>query len=117
MMYFQCDNAICHQLTPDYVDDATRQPASFDWCPPERIGDLTAEWNHLVLYDNPSEGEQAKFIHYTAGIPCWKETERSPHAKRWHQEMRAALETCSWKDLMGNSVHRPAVEALNKKIK
>ena len=111
LMYFQNSSGPCRSLTPGYVEDATIQPASFSWCPPERIGDLPAEWNHLVLYDQPNP--RAQVIHYTAGIPCWPETAKCETAALWHAEAKAALATVSWEALMGNSVHRKAVEGLN----
>lgn len=112
LVYFQCSSGPCRALTPEYVADEKNQPASFAWCPEDRLGSLPAEWNHLVLYDEPNPA--AKYIHYTAGIPCWPETARSESAPLWHEEAQHALETVSWDALMGKSVHRPAVEGLNR---
>lgn len=112
LIYFQCGNFACRTLTPEYVADETHQPAKFDWVPAGRLGALPAEWNHLVLYDPPNP--DAQIIHYTAGIPCWPETERCEAAALWHEEVQAALATVSWEALMGRSVHRAAVEGLNR---
>jgi hypothetical protein len=112
LVYFQCGSGACRTLTPEYVADETHQPASFDWVPEGRLGALPAEWNHLVLYDVPNPA--AKVIHYTAGIPCWPETARCDAAPLWHEEMKAALSSVTWEALMGKSVHRAAVEGLNK---
>lgn len=114
LMYFQCSAGACRSLTPEYVADTAHQPATFAWCPPDRLGNLPPEWNYLVLYDQPNP--QAKVIHYTAGIPCWPETARCDAAPRWHEETKAALSTVTWEALMGKSVHRAAVEGLNKAV-
>jgi hypothetical protein len=112
LVYFQCGSGSCTKLTPEYVADETHQPATFDWVEPGRLGALPAEWNHLVLYDLPNPA--AKVIHYTAGIPCWPETAACDAAPLWHEEVKVALSTVSWDALMGKSVHRAAVEGLNK---
>lgn len=113
VMYFQCDNASCQVLTPEYVANEQNQPPTFKWLHAQtRLGDLPPEWDHLVLYDKTDPA--AKIIHYTAGIPCWPETKNSPLADLWHEEAQAALSTVSFMELMGKSVHRPAVEALNQ---
>jgi hypothetical protein len=114
LIYFQCGNGSCLTLTPEYVANETHQPADFSWVAEGRLGNLPPEWNHLVLYDPPNPA--AKVIHYTAGIPCWPETAKCEAAELWHEEAQAALSTVSWQDLMGKSVHRPAVEALNRPV-
>jgi hypothetical protein len=113
LVYFQCSHGRCRALTPAYVADEQNQPASFAWAE-GRLGTLPAEWNHLVLYDEPNPA--AKNIHYTAGIPCWPETAKCEAADLWHEEAKAALATVPWEDLMGKSVHRAAVEGLNKAV-
>ena len=114
LVYFQCASGPCKALTPEFVANEGNQPSSFEWVPDGRLGALPAEWNHLVLYDQPNPA--AKVIHYTAGIPCWPETERCEAAPLWHEEVKAALATVSWEALMGKSVHRKAVEGLNQQV-
>lgn len=113
LMYFQCGSGPCRTLTPAWVENEQNHPATFGWVPPERLGRLPLEWNHLVLYDAPNPA--AKMIHYTGGLPCWPETERCEAAALWHEEVDAALRTVDWDTLMGPSVHRSAVEALNQR--
>lgn len=102
------DNPLCRQLTLEYV--ATGKPHSLEWSKP--LGLLPPEWNHCVGYDK--HNEDVKLIHFTAGIPCWPETEGSPHAEKWNEELKYALGTVSWASLMGNSVH--AEKVLSGKI-
>lgn len=114
LIYFQCGSSACRTLTPEYVANEANHPSTFSWVPDGRLGALPAEWNHLVLYDEPNPA--AKIIHYTAGIPCWPETAACDAAALWHAEVKAALATVSWEELMGQSVHKAAVEGLNKKV-
>lgn len=106
LMVYQCDSATCSDLTPGYVNDETTQPSNFSWT--DRLGSLPREWNHLVGYDPPNPG--AKVIHYTAGVPCWPETEHCEYADLWREELRYATSTVSWEALMGKSVHRAVIE-------
>jgi len=100
VMLFNC--AKCTQLTPEFVEEFTRLH-TIEWAKEEEVGDLPREWNHLVGYDKPRE--DAKLIHYTQGIPAWKETQDSEYAAFWEHEHKAANGAREWKDLMGNSKH------------
>jgi lipopolysaccharide biosynthesis glycosyltransferase len=101
------NNEKCKKLTPEYIE--TESPAKMEWA--ESVGELPHEYNHLVGYDEPNP--EAKIVHYTQGVPCWHETEDCEFADEWKAEKEAALMTCTWKDLMGNSVHaKPVLEKL-----
>lgn len=109
LMVFNCAHLACHQLTPGLLNKPTATPNTLAWAEGE-IGALPPEWNYCVGYDDPKP--DAKIIHYTAGIPCWPETEQMPAASLWHAEKDYALSTVSWEALMGKSVHRHIVEEL-----
>lgn len=94
--------AKCPALTPEFVQTADGLHM-LNWLDEKLIGDLPAEWNHLVGYDTPRA--DVKLIHYTQGIPAFPETSTSEHAEKWHKEHKAMNSATSWKDLMGNSVH------------
>jgi hypothetical protein len=85
MMLFNC--AACKRLTNSFVADATPSVLhQFKWCQDERIGELGAEWNHLV-----GEGErnpEAKIIHFTNGIPPFKGMGRQEFAQEWRAELK-----------------------------
>jgi lipopolysaccharide biosynthesis glycosyltransferase len=98
LMLFDCSQ--CWKLTPEGVGYADNIFKMDSWA---EVGDLPAEWNHCVGYDKP-RGD-AKLIHYTQGIPVWPETEKCEYAVEWHAERRAMMGTCSFAELMGNSVH------------
>lgn len=108
VMLFQ--NSMCRKLTPGFVQSKHNNPYTFEWAP--SIGELPAEWNHLVGYDPPRT--DAKVVHFTQGIPCWPQTQDCEYADQWREELRWATSTVSFNDLMGTSVHAKHVLARQK---
>lgn len=105
VMLFNC--ADCKRLTPEYIESGN--PFSFEWA--NSIGGLPAQWNYLVGYDS---GGGAKLAHFTQGIPIFEETCRDEYAAEWLEMAKWCGESCSWQEIMGNSVHakwkqKPAV--------
>ena len=101
LMLFNCDHFDCKKLTPKYIDDVSSKPQTFNWT--EHVTELPGEWNHCVGYDD--HNPQAKLIHYTAGIPCWPETNACDYAQEWNKEAWKANSSVSFNELMGTSVH------------
>lgn len=101
LMYF--NNAKCRELTPEYIENGA--PASLTWT--DSIGELPVEWNHLVGYDVPTP--DAKVVHFTQGIPIFKETWNSEYGQVWRDELDMMNSTVSWEDIMGGSVHKKAM--------
>lgn len=99
------NNAMCRDLTPEYINDEATKPYSFEWAR-DAVGDLPAEWNHCVGYDAP---KPAKLIHYTMGVPWFPELRDCEYAPEWKAEHEAANRSVSWLELMGQSVHAPRV--------
>lgn len=121
VMLFNC--AECKRLTPEYIE--TGNPFSFDWA--DAIGELDPEWNYLVGYNtrvdvlphmgNPNGG--AKLAHFTQGIPIFEETAKDEYAAEWLEMAKWCSESCSWTEIMGQSVHakwkqKPAVASFMK---
>ena len=104
LMLFNCNQ--CWKLTPETIQYADNIFKMEEWAD---VGELPHEWNHLVGYDPPRD--DAKLVHYTQGVPVWKETADSEYAEEWHAERKAVMSTCSFDELMGNSVHPLAKEA------
>jgi len=101
-MLFNCEN--CKVLSPSYIDDESHPLLDFAWTDHGRgveIGSFPAEWNHAVGYAEPAD---AKLYHYTQGIPCWAET-RGVEDGPWVATFKDMVRTCSWTEIMGNSVH------------
>lgn len=80
------NNALCKQLTPEYVNAATGLDLhQFAWLDDDQIGSLPREWNWLVGEYEPNE--KAKLLHYTLGTPCFDEYVDCTHAGLWHDEL------------------------------
>ena len=109
VMLFNC--AECRDLTPEYIETGT--PQDFSWA--KSIGHLSSDWNHLVGYSpaNPN----AKLIHYTQGVPGYKECRDCEYAQEWFDEKEVMLNHCSWLEIMGNSVHaKPVLDKLRDRM-
>ena len=85
VMVFNNYTAPCKKLLPQYVSEKSGAHLhQFEWCKDERIGELSAEWNHLVgEYDyNPN----AKIAHFTLGTPCFRDYQKQEYAETWFNE-------------------------------
>ena len=111
-MLFNC--AQCTALTPEWINDARNDPMRLaSWA--HTVGAFPPEWNHCVGYVEPDEN--AKLLHFTAGVPGFPEIDMLPFEGRevWHAEAAAANHICSWRDLMGQSVHaRQVIDLLTR---
>lgn len=110
VMLFNCGD--CKRLTPEYIE--TANPFSFEWA--SSIGHLPAEWNYLVGYQTSGN---AKLAHFTMGLPIFEETCRDEYAAEWLEMAKWCSESCSWAEIMGQSVHakwkqKPAVASFMK---
>lgn len=101
MMVFS--NMRCKTLMPEYVNNPENNLFDLESWSTKGVGELPAEWNHCVGYKEPA---QAKLYHFTAGLPIWPETANQYEEQRaWDDAFRKALSSCSYMELMGNSVH------------
>lgn len=98
---FNCSK--CKMLTPEFVES---HPSlhNISWLPPEEIGELPPEWNHLVGYDEPKD-KIPKLIHYTQGVPAFEETHDCEYSNLWVEEYKFMNSATNWVELMGRSVH------------
>lgn len=112
-MLFNCEN--CKTLAPAYIDNEKNQLFDFAWTDHGagiQVGELPPEWNRAVGYVDTAD---AKLLHYTQGIPCWAET-RGVDDGPWVAAFKGMVKTCSWNELLGNSVHAKHVyERLKKR--
>ena len=90
VMLFDC--AMCPQLTPAYVNNASGlELHQFKWLGNESmIGELDKNWNHLVGEYKPNP--DAKIVHYTRGTPCFAKYSRCEYADEWYTERNLMLE-------------------------
>ncbi len=100
------NNWACKHLTPDFI----QREKMFDFAWAKSIFPLFKEWNHLVGYDAPNP--DAKIVHFTMGIPIWKETIKSEFAQEWIDTYKRMNSSVSFEELMGRSVHVPHLDKL-----
>jgi len=103
MMLF--NNKQCRELTPQYIEES--EPQSLKWAHPRMS--LGPSWNFLVGYDKVTETAYPNLIHYTQGIPEYKECRDCDYADLWFAEKAAMLHSVSWIEIMGRSVHADPV--------
>jgi len=86
------NNALCHALTPEYVNQASGLDLhQFAWLEnDDLIGALPHEWNHLVGYDPPRP--DAALVHFTLGGPYFPEHADCEFADEWRVEQEAMLD-------------------------
>ena len=101
MMVF--NNSQCEILTPEWIDNEQNQPQKLEWAD---VGEIPAEWNHCVGYDEP---KPAKLVHYTMGTPGFKECRDCEYAAEWHAEKESMNSQVAWLEIHGMSVHRDKV--------
>ena len=107
LMYF--NNAYCKKLSIKEIEEGN--PQTLEWAP--SVGEIPGEWNHLVGYDEPRP--DAKLVHFTQGLPCFKETKGCEYEAEWQEETRNTMGTVSWQEIMGGSVHaKPVLERLSR---
>jgi hypothetical protein len=89
VMLMNC--ARCTALTPDFVNTATGlELHQFKWLGDDGlIGEIPAQWNHLVGYDAPRK--DASLVHYTIGGPYFDEYRDCEYSREWFAERDAML--------------------------
>lgn len=113
VMLFNCAHPDNERLTPTFIDMAENNTLlGLEWT--KNAGKLPEDYNHCIGYapeiyaiDNGDVPPLPRVLHYTMGIPVWKETANCPYADVWHAERRAMCGVTTWEDLMAKSVHKP----------
>ena len=103
-----CPDEKCSRNRVSVLDESN-QPQSFEWA--ESRGFLPKEWNFLVGYSAPMR--DVKLVHYTQGVPGYKECRDCEYADEWFREKEIVSSHVSWLEIMGHSVHaRPVLKKL-----
>jgi hypothetical protein len=94
VMLINCSHYAWRHMTPDVVAKAPGYHLHrFEFIPERFVGELPAEWNWLA--DEFGRNEEAKLLHWTAGIPGFAHYKNAPHADRWFAaNARANHATC-----------------------
>jgi lipopolysaccharide biosynthesis glycosyltransferase len=93
VILWNCTDVAHRILTPEFVSQKLGSYLHrFSWIADDKIGELPIEWNWLP--DEFGINAQAKLLHYTLGVPGFKEYAVGPHTAEWHQE-RILTEYCA----------------------
>lgn len=90
VMLFNCRHPVWVDINPELIK---RTPLldllQFRFMPEELIGELPLTWNWLV--DEHGENQQAKIIHFTAGVPAIPAHANAPMADEWFAAQARAM--------------------------
>ena len=82
VMLINCAHYGWRKLTPDVIETvAGSYLHRFQFLEDRYVGELPSVWNHLA--DEMGQNDDAKLLHWTAGIPAWKHYKDAPHAADW----------------------------------
>lgn len=87
LMLINCAHPAWRLLKPEQIREFAIAPVSllsFDWLHDSDIGALPPEWNRLV--DEGQPVNDAKLMHWTAGIPAFPYYRNAPGADQWHEQ-------------------------------
>lgn len=85
VMLFNCEHPYWRPITPESLPTvAGLSLLQFGGLKPAEVGALPPEWNRLADEGHPTD--DAKVLHWTAGIPGFPHYKDAPAAQRWHDE-------------------------------
>lgn len=86
VMLFNCRHPSNLRLDDELINTAKgRDLHQFCWLQDHEIGELPAEWNHLVTVDEPDPA--AKIAHFTLGVPSMKGYKDCEFSDEWRREL------------------------------
>lgn len=109
-MAFNCEHESNKKLTPEYIESTDDQLLGLDWVKEDQILDLDSKWNQLIGYQQTDE--QSGNLHFTMGIPAYKETSTCDHKDLWEAQLRLASSSVPWVEIMGRSVHSVEIDGV-----
>lgn len=87
LMIMFCGHMAWRRITPAWLERQSKlEVLQMRFLPDERIGELPLEWNHLA--DEYGPNPDAKILHWTAGVPGFKEYEAAYHSDEWRAQLR-----------------------------
>ncbi len=82
VMIINCAHYSWRDMTPERIEAMSGADLhSFSFIPERYIGELPKEWNWLA--DEYGVNNEAKLLHWTAGIPAWPAYSGASHADDW----------------------------------
>jgi hypothetical protein len=87
VMLVNCGHFRWRQMTPEAIAKMTGPELHrLSWIPDDLIGELPIEWNWLA--DEFGQNEQAKLVHWTAGVPAFEHYAEAAHANEFFLQLR-----------------------------
>lgn len=90
VMLFNCGHPSNKILTKELVGEAGGAFLHrFQWLTDDEVGELPAEWNHLV--GEYKENPDAKLVHFTLGAPCFHHYYQGEYSAEWSHHLLNAI--------------------------
>jgi lipopolysaccharide biosynthesis glycosyltransferase len=93
VVLWNCSHFANRVLTPEFVSAATPSTPSylhrFEWLQDKDIGELSPDWNYLVVESSPASPH---LYHYTLGVPGLTHYADDYGSWKWHRALMNALE-------------------------
>jgi len=90
VMLFNCGHPSNKILTKELVGEAGGAFLHrFQWLTGDEVGELPAEWNHLV--GEYKENPDAKLVHFTLGAPCFHHYYQGEYSAEWSHHLLNAI--------------------------
>lgn len=87
VILWNCGSFPNRVLTPEFVATQTGSFLHrFQWLKDERIQELPLAWNFLVEESPIADGDGAKLLHFTIGVPAIPEFEDCDFCEEWWEE-------------------------------
>lgn len=91
VMLMNCGHPAMRQMVPSRVVQMSAQDLHrFRWLSDDLIGDLPADWNHLV--GEYPRRDDAALVHWTLGVPGFGHYVDAEHSRDWHATLLRANE-------------------------
>ena len=109
-MAINCGHPANKILSPDYIQNTNQNLLTLEWLNEDQVGTLDSKWNQLIGYEEVST--QSGNLHYTMGIPAYEETSTCEHGHFWSAQLKLAISSAPWLEIMGNSVHAIEIDGV-----
>lgn len=93
LMLVNCEHPAWRGMKPERIAEFRSVPTQLlglRWIADDAIGFLPPEWNRLV--DEGQPAEDAKLLHWTAGIPAFPHYANAPGAEAWRRQERVMVQ-------------------------
>ena len=91
VMLMNCEHPYWRPITPEALATvAGLSLLQFGGLKPAEVGALPPQWNRLADEGHPVD--DAKVLHFTAGLPCFPHYKDAPAAHRWRDEYAKMME-------------------------